>query len=81
MKGWVGGWMDAKPVLRFAYSSYNRRICLHFAFNESMLILYLSGFNMMEGILIQNNRLISSLQNLEKSQAKSIGGGDFPHGS
>ena len=44
-------------------------------------VLYLSGFNMMEGKLTQNNRLIGSLQNLERSQAKLIVGGDFPHGS
>ena len=33
-------------------------------------VLYLSGFNMMEGILTKNNRLIGSLQNLERSQTK-----------
>ena len=32
--------------------------------------MYLSGFNMMEGILTKNKRLIGSLQNLERSRTK-----------
>ena len=37
------------------------------------VILYLSGLNMMEGILTENSRLKGSLQNLRRSQAKDCG--------
>ena len=69
------------PVSTKNRSSFFEMAAMPYPCNGLMLLLYLSGFNMMEGILIQNHRLISSLQNLEKSQAISIWGGDFPHGS